>query len=325
MSSFSLWCDFIERDFLKKDFLELLDTGAINGATSNPSIFKNAFLTSKAYEEDKRELKNSSAFEIYETLAIKDISLAADRLETLYQADSDGFISIEVDPRICFDTDKTIEQGRYLYKKIAKENVMIKIPATKEGYEAMTTLISEGIPVNATLVFSPSQSLKCLEAFEEGFKIFRTINPEKESPQAVISVFVSRFDRELDGSLSEKGKVGIYNATKIYHQIESRGLNRVRALFASTGVKDDSYPKDYYIRELSFKNSINTAPLDAIEAYIDSGDLKIKEPVSIDTIDQFFIQVKNEGVDIDRVYEVLLDRGLKDFMNAFEKILEDIG
>jgi transaldolase len=202
---------------------------------------------------------------------------------------------------------------------------MIKIPATKEGYEAMTTLISEGIPVNATLVFSPSQSLKCLEAFEEGFKIFRTINPEKESPQAVISVFVSRFDRELDGSLSEKGKVGIYNATKIYHQIESRGLNRVRALFASTGVKDDSYPKDYYIRELSFKNSINTAPLDAIEAYIDSGDLKIKEPVSIDTIDQFFIQVKNEGVDIDRVYEVLLDRGLKDFMNAFEKILEDIG
>jgi len=321
---FAMWCDFVERDFLKVDFEKLIDSGVINGATSNPAIFKNAFLTSKAYENDKKALADKSPKELYEALAVADIKIAANKLKALHDSGDDGFISIEVDPNLYNNTEGTIKEGRDLYKKIDCENVMIKIPATTDGYEAMTVLISEGININATLIFSPLQSAMCLDAFEKGLNIFKEKNPNTKMPQAVISVFVSRFDRELEEYMTIKGKLGIYNATKIYHQIEKRGLEGVRTLFASTGVKDENYSKDYYMKELCFANSINTAPLETIEAYVDGGDKSIKKPVSLEVIEEFFTQVKNDNVDIDKVYNALLDQGLTAFVEAFDKILEEI-
>jgi len=321
---FAIWCDFVERDFLENDFEKLIESGVINGATSNPAIFKNAFLTSKAYAEDKKTLHDKSAKELYEALAIEDIKIAADKLATLYDRSDDGFISIEIDPNLYNNTEGSIKEGRDLYKKIAKNNVMIKIPATTSSYEAMSVLISEGININATLIFSPSQSEKCLDALEKGLKIFREQNPDKKAPQAVISVFVSPFDKELERYMSIKGKLGIYNATKIYHQIEKRGLEGVRTLFASTGVKDDNYPKDYYMKELCFANSVNTAPLDTVEAYVEAGDKSLKEPASLEDIEEFFIQVKKDNVDIDKVYNALLDQGITAFIDAFDEILKDM-
>ena len=321
---FAMWCDFVERDFLKVDFEKLIDSGVINGATSNPAIFKNAFLTSKAYENDKKALADKSPKELYEALAVADIKIAANKLKALHDSGDDGFISIEVDPNLYNNTEGTIKEGRDLYKKIGCENVMIKIPATTDGYEAMTVLISEGININATLIFSPLQSAMCLDAFEKGLNIFKEKNPNTKMPQAVISVFVSRFDRELEEYMTIKGKLGIYNATKIYHQIEKRGLEGVRTLFASTGVKDENYSKDYYMKELCFANSINTAPLETIEAYVDGGDKSIKKPASLEVIEEFFTQVKNDNVDIDKVYNALLDQGLTAFVEAFDKILEEI-
>ena len=319
--NFALWCDFIERDFLQNEFSKLIKDGKINGATSNPAIFKNAFLNSSAYKEDKERLKTKTSKEIYETLAVRDIKLASLKLMPLYESGDDGFISIEVDPNLCFDAKNTIKEGRELYEKIGSPNVMIKIPATDEGYEAMEVLISEGINVNATLIFSPTQAKKCLEAFEKGLK-----RVEGKKPKAVISVFVSRFDRLLDNSLSSKlkGKVGIINATKIYHIIEDANIKEVRTLFASTGVKGDDYEKDYYIKELAYKNSINTAPLDTIKAYQSANNQNIKTPPTLKECEEFFSKLKNENVDIEKVYTNLLNDGLKAFVEAYNEIIKEI-
>ncbi len=320
--NFSLWCDFIERDFLENEFDDLIKDGEINGVTSNPAIFKNAFLTSKAYNSAKKALKKMSPKEIYEALAIKDIQLAAKKLYLLYEEDDDGFVSIEVDPNICHDTKATIKEGIKLYEGIGYDNVMIKIPATNEGYEAMQTLMKEGINVNATLVFSNEQSQKCLEAMKNGLDKCKI----SKKPKGVISIFVSRFDRLLDPSLpiDLKGRVGIVNATNIYNMIKDSKILEVKALFASTGVKGNEYPADYYIKELCYPNSINTAPLETIKAYQATNIKSTKTPLSKDECDEFFIKLKKEGVDITKVSQELLDDGLKQFIQAYNEILRDL-
>jgi transaldolase len=138
---FSLWADFIERDYLDGEFKRLIDLKIINGATSNPAIFKNAILTSNAYAKQLQELSAASPKEKYEALAIYDIQKAADALLGLYNAGDDGYVSIEVDPFLCDDADATIDEGRRLYELIDRPNVMIKIPATAAGYTAMEELV----------------------------------------------------------------------------------------------------------------------------------------------------------------------------------------
>ncbi len=327
IENFSLWCDFIERDFLKSGLKELIAKNIVNGATSNPSIFKNAFLNSPAYKEDIKSLKTEGAKEIYESLAIKDIQTSADLLKDLYENGDDGFISIEVDPTLCDDAKATISEARRLTKAIGRENVMIKIPATDAGFEAMEQLIGEGIHINATLIFSPKQARGCLEAFSKGTEVFAK-DSSNALPKAVISIFVSRFDRKMDQAFLDKGinagRLGILNASKIYNDIQKRGLSNVRALFASTGVKGDSYVKDYYITNLLFANSINTAPLETIDAFVKTGVKEIKEPFSDDQIDDFFEKVKTKEFDIDKIYSELMDEGLEAFKEAFKDILNEL-
>ena len=169
--NYSIWCDFIERDFLEKEFQALLDRHLIYGATSNPAIFQNAIMTSSAYEQQINMLQANEPKKIYEELSGADIKRAAAILKPLHDAnDEDGFISLEVDPYLCDDTMGTIEEGARLYSQIKCENVMIKVPATQAGYEAMENLTSMGIPVNATLIFSPQQAVKCAKALDAGIK-----------------------------------------------------------------------------------------------------------------------------------------------------------
>jgi transaldolase len=322
-AKFSLWCDFIERDFLKDGLNKLIDEKVVNGATSNPSIFKNAFLNSPAYKDDIEKLKGKEAKEIYETLAIKDIQISADLLKNLYDKNDDGFISIEVDPTLCDDATGTIEEARRLHKSINRENVMIKIPATNAGFEAMETLISEGIHINATLIFSPAQAKGCLDAFEKG-----SSKVNGDLPKAVISVFVSRFDRKMDDALFsrniKRGILGIINATKIYYDIQKRALPNVRTLFASTGVKGDEYVADYYITNLLLENSINTAPIDTIKAFVKTEIKEKREPIDIDIIDGFFEVIKEQEFDMDTIYKELMDEGVEAFKDAFADILKTL-
>jgi len=324
--SFSLWLDFIERDYLKNGFQELLDRGDVSGATSNPTIFANAIKNSKAYLDQLKGLEGKSPKEKYEALAVSDIKLTAQLLRPLYNRGNDGYISIEVDPTLSNDTKATIAEAKRLFKAIGEPNVMIKIPATEAGYEAMYQLMSDGISINATLVFSPEQAQKSFRAMTRGISKCEADGGCRID--GVISVFVSRFDRKLDPILEKKGletsKTGIYNASKIYNMVEKNSIPNIRTLFASTSVKGDNLPQDYYITNLIAPHSINTAPLHTIEAYLKTKNSKEVLPIEKREIDNYFDELEANEIDMNRVYKELLDEGLKAFENSFKELLDTL-
>lgn len=317
---FALWADFIERTFLDEGFKELISKGIINGATSNPAIFKNAILTSPAYKEQLSHLGALSPKEKYEALAIFDIQKAADILRPLYDSGDDGYVSIEVDPFLCDDTDATIAEGLRLHATINRPNVMIKVPATDAGYDAMESLASAGIAVNATLIFSVEQAVKCASAFERA--------SHKASVDTVISVFVSRIDRAIDETLRTKGvetgKMGILNAADIYNRVKALKVPKCRVLFASTGVKGDEFRASYYIDELLAPNSVNTAPITTIDAFVKGGDTVLKLPVGSDIIKDHQTNVANAGIDMSMIIDQQIREGLEAFKGAFSEILSEL-
>lgn len=319
--NFSLWADFIERDYLDGEFKELINKKIINGATSNPAIFKNAILTSEAYKEQLSTL-SGSAKDKYEALAITDIQKAADILKPLYDAEDDGFVSIEVDPNLCDDAEGTIAEGERLYARIDRENIMIKVPATKAGFKAMEELSAQGIHVNATLIFSLSDAMACARAFAKGSE------RAQKRAYTVISVFVSRVDRLLDAKMNEAGlipgKLGIYNAARIYNIISTMNVPRCRVLFASTGVKGDDYIPSYYVDELIGVSCINTAPIETIAAFVEHGDISEKLPLNEEVIDALFKSVKQAGIDLDAALSKLKLDGLAQFKDAFGDILKEL-
>lgn len=321
--NYSIWCDFIERDFLEDGFQTIINDGTIHGATSNPAIFKDSISNSNAYEQQINMLQANDTKTIYEELAITDIKRAAELLKPLYDENpNDGFISLEVDPTLCNDMMSTIEEGARLHSTIGYENVMIKIPATDAGYGAMKELTSLGINVNATLIFSPDQAKKCAQALSEGIK------KSGKDTKGVVSVFVSRFDRALDEELKAKNletsKTGIINAAKCYHEVEKINNNNIRTLFASTGVKGDILPKSYYVDQLIYPNSINTAPLATIEAWLENGIKKESNIIDEDSCDKYFNTLAKNGIQIETVYNNLLQDGLSAFKVSFQELLQKV-
>jgi len=317
---FSLWADFIERNYLDHEFKDLINNNIINGATSNPAIFKSAILESPAYRAQLESLEGLSAKEKYEAVAVYDIQKAADILRPLYNKNDDGYVSIEVDPFLCDDVQGTIQEGKRVFKMIDRPNVMIKVPATQAGYRAMRALTAAGIPVNATLIFKKSQAIYCAEAFAEGAKIYG------KSVDTVISIFVSRIDRALDKMLAENGiptaLTGIYNTSVIYEEIEAMNVAGCRALFASTGVKDDSLPPYYYVQNLLAYNSVNTAPVETIKSFDANTKHEKALPVSYSLINEHFNKLESIGIDLDKVLQKQIDDGLEAFKKAFQEILE---
>ena len=318
---FSLWADFIERDYLENEFKDLIEKKIINGATSNPAIFKSAILTSPAYKTQLASLpETASAKEKYEAVAIYDIQKAADILSPLFQKADDGYVSIEVDPFLCDNARATIEEGKRLFKTINRKNIMIKVPATQAGYVAMQELTAAGIPVNATLIFKEEQALECMKAFKKGAQACGS------SVATVISIFVSRVDRALDARLAQKNiavaLTGIYNSANIYDAIEKEGVENCRALFASTGVKDDSLPAYYYIEKLLAYHSINTAPVDTIKAFDAHGKREKALPIDSEVIAAHMHLLKEQGIDLDATLDKLIVDGLEAFKDAFKEILE---
>ena len=355
IKDFSLWCDFIEREFLEREFSNLLSQSKFVGATSNPSIFASAIGNSSAYKTALENLKGKSAKEKYEELAIADIVLAADKLEPLYRANKDcGLISIEIDPLLCDDVRASVSEGMRLYERIAKENVMIKVPATQAGYAIMSELAKEGIHINATLIFSQEQARQCVRILDENLR---------GDSRGVISVFVSRFDsivdtssqardikscfvesfvKELDSldstnlaSLADFAKsmpcpaLGVLNAFACYGEIEEVKNPHIRTLFASTGAKLDGLSKDYYITNLLAPHSVNTAPLSTIEAFWES----VNKSGGCKPI--FAFQAKQNALDsiaklnlggksLSQIQNTLLTNGLQAFKDAFCQMLKGL-
>jgi len=312
----SIWVDYLDREFLDTTFKEWVESGLVNGLTSNPAIFANA-LKKEIYKEDFEKLKGKNPKEIYEEIAVKDIQKACDILEPLYDEGNDGYASIEVDPRLINDAKGTIDEALRLVDKIERDNVMIKIPANEAGYKAMEELAKRGININATLVFSPNQAMRALEAISKG----------PGTIDGVISVFVSRFDRKLNPSLAmqnlAKDRIGFFNAIKIYNQIEEQNIPNIRALFASTGVKQEYLEKDYYVQNLYLPNSVLTLPIDVIE---EIKDKELEESFHFQTkhIDAFFSFLTPAGINLQKVYQELFDEGVVAFENAFENMLNSL-
>lgn len=342
LHNFSLWCDFIERSFLEKSFADLIEQGIVKGATSNPVIFKSA-LVQTAYQTQIQSLKNKGHMpkEIYETLAIEDIQRAADSLDIVHKRNKqDGFVSLEIDPFLANKSEESVEEGERLFGLIERKNVMIKVPTTSAGYEVIEELVGRGIPVNATLVFSLSQTKRCIKAYKKGLESYRRNNSSTSIPQAVISVFVSRFDRVADEILARKnmpiGLLGIRNAEMCYSAVVESNCEGLRTLFASTGVKNkDKFPPYYYIAGLLHSNAINTAPLETIEAFREHllqntslpfmSVLQSQQSSSIllpNAMDKYFASMQKAGIDVGQIADNLLQKGLEDFQKAFSEILD---
>ncbi|MGX2982327.1 transaldolase [Helicobacter sp. 23-1045] len=336
MDNFSLWCDFVEREFLQNEFRAMIGRGEICGATSNPAIFANAILNSVAYKSAIEKLRGEghSAKQIYENLAFSDIKSAAISLLPLWERSrDDGFISIEIDPMLCDDAAQSIDEGRRIFECINMPNVMIKVPATRAGFEVMSALYKDKININATLIFSQNQVQSCLDALGSDFA------NDEYAPKAVISVFVSRFDRFVDSAKSAESsaksaespvdsanvdsanldsapKLGIYNAMKCYEKIERFGSPHIRTLFASTGVKGDALFASYYVANLLLPRSINTAPLPTIRDFVKQKCDFVKVPSDVDEVLGYF--------SVEAIAQNLLNDGLSAFQNEFEKMLKSI-
>jgi len=313
----SIWIDYLEREFLEKEFRELVGSGLVSGITSNPAIFAKAIMQSDAYAEQIRALRGRSPEEIYEELAVEDIRKACDILSERYDEGEDGFASIEVNPKLANDYRKTVDEALRLVEKIDRENVMIKIPATEEGYRAMADLARRGMHLNATLVFSPNQAAKCAEA----------LSHLPRNSEGVISVFVSRFDRELNPLLAaahlSKDRVGFFNAIKIYNQLREKRLPNVRVLFASTGVKQPWLETDYYVEQLNLPDAVLTLPPEVIEAVRDK-ELQPSFEFQTKHIDAFLSYLTPLNISMQATYEKLMKEGLEAFEDSFAQMLDSL-
>ncbi|MDR2151219.1 MAG: transaldolase [Helicobacteraceae bacterium] len=314
MNSFSLWIDYLDRDFIDSDLPKYLERGA-RGVTTNPAIFQQAIANKAAYKSQIAALKGTGVAgkRLYEALAIADAQNAADALKPCFD-NQDGFVSIEVDPAFAHDAPSTIEEARRLHKAIGRKNVMIKVPATNEGVIAIKELLKLGVPTNATLVFSTAQTQKLLNAAKDN-----------ETP-LVISVFVSRFDRAIDDRLPKelRAKTGIMNAANHYNLIANAARKNVRVLFASTGVKGGGLSADYYVSELLGDNAINTAPLAAIDAFLAGGERESRLPIAPDQISAFFGELDAKDINFERLCDKLLSEGLAQFERAFSDIISTL-
>lgn len=312
-----VWCDFIEREFLENNFQDMIDKKMIFGATSNPSIFANT-LSLESYRNDIKDLRKtiSNPKEIYESLVFQDIKMAAKALLPLYKKNQDdGYISIEIDPNFCDSVEDSLNEGIRIFETLNCENVMIKVPASSSGFNVMQKLLEKNIPVNATLIFTNSQMQECLRAFNEAYTNTKT------NARAVISVFVSRFDREMDDMLENKGQYAIFNAINIYNNFKKNNINpNFRILFASTGVKNinETYKdKGYYVYPLAFSDCINTMPLDTIRS------LNLERIKMVEKMD-FTVLRELENINLEKIESRLFHNGVEIFKNSFNEMLEKL-
>ncbi|WP_026923036.1 transaldolase [Glycomyces arizonensis] len=347
----SVWLDDISRERLESGNLaELIDTRSLVGVTSNPTIFAKAVSKGGAYDEQIAELarRKVKVEEAVRSITTYDIRWACDVLREAYESDSgtDGRVSLEVDPRLAHDAATTIAEAKALWWAVDRPNLMIKIPATKEGLPAITATLAAGISVNVTLIFSLDRYREVMEAFLAGMEAAREAGHDLSTIQSVASFFVSRVDTEIDKRLdaigtdeakSLKGKAAIANARLAYQAYEevfttprwvglsSFGAKPQRPLWASTSVKDPDYRDVMYVEQLIAPNCVNTMPEGTMEDFADHG------VVEDDTIRPNYADaakvmedLARVGVDYDDVVQVLEDEGVDKFAASWNDLLAEV-
>ncbi|MDB5187152.1 MAG: Transaldolase [Candidatus Saccharibacteria bacterium] len=334
----SPWLDNLSRDLITSGNLDHYVKQGIRGLTSNPTIFENAITHGNLYDDQIAQLSKDglNEEEIYWRIAIQDIRAAAKILEPVYDASNgqDGFVSLEVSPRLAHDTAGTIAQARTLWQQLGLKNLMIKVPATDAGIPAIQTLLSEGINVNVTLIFS-------LDHYKQVVKSHTSTHIQGNKAVSVASFFISRVDNEIDNQLNQigtpealalRGKAAIAQAHLAYEIFlknftsTDEDTNVQRLLWASTSTKNPDYDDLLYVRSLVASHTINTLPEDTIAKIIDHLERDIK-PISKETIanaQRTFKAINDVGVDLDDVARTLEREGVEKFQKSFDSLLAAI-
>jgi transaldolase len=346
----SIWLDDLSRTRLRTGNLqELIDTKSVVGVTTNPSIFQAALSHGDAYDAQVSELaeRGADVDATIRTVTTDDVREACDVLRPQWEASDgvDGRVSIEVDPRLAHDTDKTVLQAIELWKIVDRPNLLIKIPATKAGLPAITAVLAEGISVNVTLIFSVERHRAVMDAYLAGLEAAKQAGHDLSKIHSVASFFVSRVDTEIDKRLEEigsdealalRGQAGVANARLAYAAYEEvfvdgdrfaaltdAGARVQRPLWASTGVKNPDYSDTLYVTELVAPNTVNTMPEKTIDAVADHG------VVTGDTItgtaaaaQEVFDKLTGVGIDLSDVFVVLEDEGVDKFEKSWQELLD---
>ena len=352
----SLWYDNIERRLLENGELNaMIERGDIYGVTSNPSIFHNAIVNSSDYDEELKRLANdgANANEIFDTLAVQDIQAAADLFLPLYESTNggDGYVSIEVHPDMAHDVEGTSAEAERLWALVDRPNLMVKIPATKEGLPAIQRSIAKGININVTLIFSQQRYAEVINAYLSGLEERLGDGKEIENIASVASFFVSRIDSKVDGWLDElvtaggpqsakaaqlRGMVAIANAKLAYERFTSefnsaryaslkeKGGRAQRPLWASTSTKNEKYPDVLYLDELIGFDTVNTVPPKTLEAFKDHGSAELSIERDLDGAHQTLADLKDIGLSLDKATEELEEEGVASFSNAIHALQDTI-
>jgi transaldolase/glucose-6-phosphate isomerase len=359
----SIWYDNIRRGILTSGELKrLVDNDGLLGVTSNPAIFEKAVGGSDDYDGDVRTLVGNGVKEpmdLYEALAIEDIQLAADILHPVFvdTKGRDGYVSFEVSPYLAADTDGTVEYARRVHKQIGRENILIKVPGTPEGMPAIRTLISEGISVNVTLLFSVKAYEDCAEAYLAGLEDAAAANRDLSKIASVASFFISRIDSAADQQIADAlgaqddavkrratesllGRVAVANGmvayasyletvgSKRWAALAAAGATTQRVLWASTSTKNPDYPKLKYVEELIGVDTVNTIPAATFDAYREEGKptaaLQTDWEAKLAEAREIMAALAELGISMDAITDGLLSDGVKQFSDAFGVLLDSV-
>ena len=345
----SIWLDYIRRTFLESgEFQDLIDAG-VSGVTSNPAIFTAAIAGSADYDTALEALANEgkSTVEIYERLAIEDIQEAADMLRPVYDRSDgrDGYVSLEVSPELAHDTEGTVAEARRLHAALDRPNVMIKVPATPAGITAIESLISEGININVTLMFSLAHYEAVVEAYLLGLEKLAAGGGDLSRVASVASFFLSRIDSAVDKQLAAirtdqalilQGKTAIANAKVTYRRFQERfsgerwgrlagqGARPQRVLWASTSTKNPTYPDTLYIDQLIGPETVNTVPPATLQAFFDHGTAAVTITERLSEAQAHLVLLSTLGINLDQVTEKLQEEGVAKFAEPFRSLLATI-
>lgn len=342
----SPWYDNIDRRLIENGKMKNLFVLGITGVTSNPSIFEKAVNGSAVYDSSIRELadRGQSPDEICNLITIRDIQSAADMLHDTYRATAgrDGYVSLEVNPDYAHDPDKTIEHARQIHKDVARPNLMVKVPGTKESCEAIRVLTREGINVNVTLLFSPGHYEASATAYIDGTRERIQDGNSVDTVCSVASVFVSRVDTKVDKMLEGlegerlKGKIAVANDKMIYQRfrelffdgafgdLAENGARRQRVLWGSTSTKNSSYSDVKYVDELIGRDTVNTLPHDTLEAFLDHGTPRLTIEEDLDTAKQDLYLLQQQGIDLDKICDEIQQEGVDAFSASFKKLMDAV-
>ena len=344
----SVWIDSLSREMLHSgELARLMADDAVVGVTSNPTIFQKALAEGDLYDEQLREVAAATgdAAEIFFALAMDDIRAACDLMHPVWErtAGIDGWVSLEVDPTLAYERERTFEQATRFNKEVDRPNMYVKIPATEPGLGAIEDCIAKGVPINVTLIFSLGRYAAVAEAYLRGLERLVAAGGDPRTVLSVASFFVSRVDSEADKRLEAvgrsdlEGKLAVANARLAYQHyldvfgddrwayLAGKGARPQRCLWASTSAKNPAYRDVIYVEELIGRDTVNTMPVETIRAFQEHGEVRSGSLTGgIDEANQLLADLAAAGVDYDDVVATLEADGVQKFADSFAELLQGI-